>query len=217
MSELFEIFQAWLSTLQAGSSTQLSFLIYPLITLLVAFEGPAVILLSAAAASAGFLNPLYVFIAAAAGNLGADAIWFSLGRLGKQEWLLRIGKRFGVNQPAMDYFVEKLKFEAPKIMFVAKLTNSFIIPALIAAGFARIRWRRWFPALLLAEFILTGSLVVVGYHASARIMQMEKSIALVAMLIAIIFFFFLFLRIQRLFQRSSAYQTILDSSPGDKR
>jgi membrane protein DedA with SNARE-associated domain len=59
---------------------------YIVLAILVAVEGPLMTLLGAAASSAGFMQPGWVFIAAAAGNLSADLIWFSVGYLGKIEW-----------------------------------------------------------------------------------------------------------------------------------
>jgi hypothetical protein len=55
-------------------------------------EGPIATLLGAAAASAGLMRPVLVFIVAAADNLTADSIWYSLGRAGKPEWVLHFGR-----------------------------------------------------------------------------------------------------------------------------
>ena len=58
---------------------------------------------------------------------------------------------------------------ASKILFIAKLTVSFMIPSLIAAGLIKVPWKRWFPALFAGEMIWTGSLMLVGYFATEAI------------------------------------------------
>ena len=63
--------------------------------LLVVVEGPFATLLGAAAASAGWMRPGLVLIAAAVGNLTADSLWYTLGYAGKLEWVLRFGRRLG--------------------------------------------------------------------------------------------------------------------------
>ncbi|HLV81124.1 MAG TPA: hypothetical protein VKT32_12620, partial [Chthonomonadaceae bacterium] len=71
---------------------------YVILALLVMVEGPMMTLLGAAAAAAGLLRPQFVFVSAGMGNLAGDLLWYSLGRLGKIEWLLRYGRFLGLNR-----------------------------------------------------------------------------------------------------------------------
>lgn len=71
---------------------------YLLMAILVMVEGPIVTLAGAVAASSGFMRPELVFVSAAAGNLIADTLWYTLGYLGKMEWLHRYGSWFGVRE-----------------------------------------------------------------------------------------------------------------------
>ena len=71
---------------------------YILLAVLVAVEGPVTTLAGAVASSAGYLNPLLVFVSASCGNLSADVIWYALGYAGKKEWLVHYGGRFGVKE-----------------------------------------------------------------------------------------------------------------------
>jgi hypothetical protein len=71
---------------------------YVLLAFLVAVEGPIVTLGGAVAASAGVMDPVLVFIAAATGNLTSDMLWYSLGYVGKTGWLLRHGRWFGLRE-----------------------------------------------------------------------------------------------------------------------
>ena len=56
---------------------------YLLLMVVVVIQGPFATMLGGAAAAAGLLNPLGVLAACVAGNLGADVIWYTLGRLSK--------------------------------------------------------------------------------------------------------------------------------------
>jgi membrane protein DedA with SNARE-associated domain len=170
----------WIS-LQNGQLPQLGWWSYLLLAVLVAVEGPLATLLGAAAASAGLMRPYLVFAASAAGNLTADSLWYTLGYAGRIEWILRYGRRLGVRRSHLDRLKSEMHKHGTKILLFAKLTSGFIIPSLIAAGLARIPWRRWFPVILSAEMVWTGSLVVIGYYATEGIKQIEKGISYIAL------------------------------------
>ena len=149
---------------------------YFLLAFLVAIEGPIATLLGAVAASAGILNPFLVFIAAGAGNLTSDTLWYTAGLLGKMDWLLRLSQRLGVNPQYLERLEVVLQKHAPVILFVSKLTISPMIPALIATGLIRYPWRRWFPYVFLGEMIWTGSLVLIGYFGLQAIHKVQLGI-----------------------------------------
>lgn len=159
---------------------------YLTLALLVAIEGPIITLFGAGAASAGLLNPLGVFLSASAGNLLADTIWYGLGYIGKVEWLGRFASRFGISQKNLDQLSHGMSDHAVRVIFIAKLTMSLVIPALVTAGLIKIPWRKWFLPLCLAEIIWTGTLVLVGYYATQTIMQVKQGLELVLPILSLI-------------------------------
>jgi len=50
------------------------------------------------------------------------------------------------------------------------------VPTLIAAGLARVAWRRWIGVLFVAESIWTGSLVLAGYYYGQYILHIERGL-----------------------------------------
>lgn len=149
---------------------------YFVLAFIVAIEGPVATLLGAAAASAGLMKPLLVFFSATSGNLIADTTWYYLGYIGKIEWLFNVGKWFGLRRDKMERVQKNIKFHSIKVLFFAKLSMSLMIPALIAAGLVKARWRKWFPAVFGGEMIWTGSLVLIGYYSAEAIKKIEKGL-----------------------------------------
>lgn len=173
--------------LKSGELPQLGYWTYIILALLVAVEGPLATLLGAAAASAGLMRPLAVFFAAATGNLTADLLWYTLGYLGKTDWIMHIGRRMGLRESLIEHLKQNMIKHATKVLFLAKLTVSFVIPSLIAAGLLRVPWRRWFPALLLAETLWTGSLVLIGYYTTEALKRVERGIEYGVLTVSVIF------------------------------
>jgi membrane-associated protein len=161
---------------------------YILIALLTAVEGPITTLAGAVASSTGYLNPVLVFVSASLGNLTADILWYTLGYIGKPEWLVQYGKWFGIKEKVVLRLQKDINLHIHKILLLAKLTLGFVIPTLIAAGMARVPIKRWIGVLFGAECIWTGGLVLVGYYFGYMILRIEADLRWVSIAGGVIFF-----------------------------
>ncbi|MBK9924149.1 MAG: VTT domain-containing protein [Anaerolineales bacterium] len=167
---------------------------YILLALMVAIEGPIITLTGAAAASAGLLNPVWVFIFASLGNMTADILWYLLGYFGKMELVTRYGIRFGIKESFITRIQKDIHTHIHKVLFVAKMTMGLVIPTLVAAGLARVPFKLWFGILFTAECIWTGGLVLAGYYFGSLIQSIETNLrwvalgGAVALLIAVIYY-----------------------------
>jgi membrane protein DedA with SNARE-associated domain len=185
---LDSINQFWVA-IQTGSGVPWGPTSYLLLAVLVFLEGPIATLLGAAASSTGLMNPWLVFASASAGNLSADIVWYSLGFAGRTDWLVRHGRWIKLRNTHIDHLKRDINLHARKILLAAKLTASFSVPALIAAGMARVPWRRWFTTVFGAEVIWTGGLVLIGYHFTLSISRMEAWLKVVAIAAFVLFVF----------------------------
>ncbi len=190
------IHQVW-SNLQAGVIPNFGFWNYILLALFVAVEGPIATLIGAAAASAGIMHLDLVFLSASVGNLTADTLWYSLGKAGKIEWLLHYGRWFGVQKYHLERLNQGMHEHAAKILLIAKVTAGLIIPTLIAAGLAKVPWKRWFPAVALGEMFWTGSLVLIGYYTTESIKQIEHDLRYLGITVSLIILLVLIWLIRR--------------------
>jgi membrane protein DedA with SNARE-associated domain len=208
MNSFLQLIQNFLLAMKSGQLPHLGYWTYLVLAILVAVEGPVATLLGAAAASAGLMRPWLVFIAAAAGNLTADSLWYTLGYAGKLEWALRFGRRLGLKPDILERLEQGMHDHAAKILFMAKLTVSFMIPSLIAAGLVKVRWRSWFPALFAGEMIWTGSLMLIGYYATEAIKRVEQGLEYLVLALSLFFILFMVLIARRVFGKQYKDQVI---------
>jgi len=191
----------WLTNLfqllKSGQLPEWGFSSYLILAGTVIVEGPIATLLGAGAASVGVMRPWLVFFSAAAGNLSADILWYSLGYLGKAEWLFNLGKRFGVSPQRLARMENAMRAHAAKILFMAKLSVSLVIPALIAAGLVKVPLKKWFPAVFGAEMIWTGALVLIGFYTTEAIKRVERGLEYAILLASALFVVFLFWLVRR--------------------
>ena len=179
MDDLASLYQTAKYSLELSRLQQLGSWSYALLMVMVALEGPLAILLGAVAAAAGWLNPVLVFFAATAGNLVADIFWYLLGFFGKTEWLVRYGRRLRLSRAQVEQLEKDMHANAPRLLLLTKLTSSMTIPSLIAAGLARVEWRRWFTVVFLVECLRTGVMVLLGYHFGSAINNLETGLQLI--------------------------------------
>ncbi len=188
---------------------------YLILAVLTAIEGPVATLAGAAAAAAGLMRPGLVFVAASVGNLTADTLWYTLGYLGKVEWIDRLGHRLGVDPKHAQRLQDHMRRNTPQVLFLAKLSMSLMIPSLVAAGLIKARWRHWFPALFAGEVIWTGTLVVIGYYATSAIKQVEQGLEYVALGGSVFFVVFLVWLSRRILRKAeeSEPDSLTDTQP----
>ena len=210
VSHFLGLFQFFFISLKNGQLPQLGIWTYFLLVFLVAVEGPFATLLGAAAASAGLMRLGWVFIAASTGNLTADSLWYTLGYIGKIEIILRIGQKLGISRELLERLQRGLREHTTRILFIAKLTVSFVIPSLIAAGLVKAPWRRWFPAIFAGELIWTGSLILLGFYTTEAIKRVEKGVEYLALSGGILFVIFLIFMGRRLLQKKYQEISVLD-------
>lgn len=213
MTNILTILQNVLIMLKSGQLPELGRWTYLLLALLVAVEGPIATLLGAAAAAAGLMRPTVVFMAAAAGNLTADTLWYTLGYLGKTEWLFRVGKRFQITQKTLEHIEDQMHRHATRLLFLAKLSMSLMIPSLIAAGLVKVPWRRWFPGVFGGEMIWTGSLVLIGFYSTVAIKQVREGLEGFILAGTLAFVAFIFWQAHRFLKRSTSIDLPQDDQP----
>jgi membrane protein DedA with SNARE-associated domain len=187
MVNWLDLFKNFWILLQQGHFPEVGRWNYLILAILVAIEGPIATLLGAAAASAGLMRLWGVFVAAAFGNLTADTLWYLLGYSGNIKKAFRLAHWAGFRREDIERLTVSMQSHHLKFLFFAKLTAGFMIPTLIAAGLARLPWKRCFPILLLGEMIWTGVLIVIGYYATEAIKDVSQILSYLVLVISVLF------------------------------
>jgi len=178
MEHFFETARECWMTIHSGGWPELGWWSYILLALLVATEGPVSTLLGAAAAATGILDIRYVFLFAFFGNVFGDCLWYSIGYVNDLKRIHRFARWFGIRGCHIDRLEREMHTHGTKLIALSKVAIGLIIPTLVAAGLARVPWRRWFPLVLSIEIAWTLLMVTVGFHGAALITQLERGLQL---------------------------------------
>jgi membrane protein DedA with SNARE-associated domain len=179
--------QYW-SALQTGQMPPLGYWNYLILMVFVIMQGPTVALLSGAGVSAGLLNPYLAGLASIVGSLIADVFWYKLGLLGKLERYYK--QRKNKRQKLVELFYKAMQEHYLKVLILGKLSIGLAIPAVISAGLCRIKWRRWFPVVIIGELAFTFVMMVLGYftveslkHADALVKTVGITMTVICLVI----------------------------------
>ena len=125
---------------------------------------------------------------------------------------LRFGRRLGLRPEFLQRLESGMHEHAAKILFMAKLTVSFMIPSLIAAGLVKVPWRRWFPALFADEMIWTGSLMLIGYFATEAIKRVQQGVEYLILGLSLVFIIFIIWIGRRVLRKRLSLNDDIDES-----
>jgi membrane protein DedA with SNARE-associated domain len=186
MELFFETARECWSTIHSGGWPELGWWSYLLLALLVATEGPVSTLLGAAAAATGILDIQYVFLSALLGNVLGDCLWYSVGYVNDLKKIQRFGRWLGIHSHYIDRLEHEMHTHATKLIALSKLAIGLIVPTLVAAGLARVPWRRWFPLVLLIEVIWTFLMINLGFYGAGLLTQLERGLQLIGVGVALV-------------------------------
>lgn len=166
----------FLTNLLTGVYPDLGGWSYVLLAVLVATEGPLSTVVGATASAAGLLDVRWVLFATVVGNVVGDSLWYSLGYMGKMNWLFENAGWLGVRPRHVARLEREMQAHSTKLIIFAKIAYGLIVPTLVAAGMARVPWRRWFPVVFVVETLWSVLLVWVGYHATTFIHSFKQGL-----------------------------------------
>ena len=173
MSDFLATLRLFSDQLQQGTVPPLGLWSYFLLMILIVIQGPISTLLGGVASAAGLLNPFGVLLVAMIGNLGADTFWYAIGWRGSG---LTVGPLSKQRRRIVTRLENEMRQHAVRLLLLAKISIGMAVPALIAAGLARVRFRTWFPVVFAGEMIWSGGLLLVGHYATHTILAAESTL-----------------------------------------
>ncbi|MFH1192739.1 MAG: DedA family protein [Candidatus Jorgensenbacteria bacterium] len=146
---------------------------YAVFLLLATAEGPIATVIAGFLASLGYFNAVIVYFVAVAGDLIGDILYYAAGRWGGNRIVAR-GHFFNIKAERLETLERHFETHAGKTLLFGKWTQSIGAPILLAAGMARVPFKKylWFNMLGTLPKVLI--LVLIGYHFGRAYEQIDK-------------------------------------------
>ncbi|MEI6810512.1 MAG: VTT domain-containing protein [Candidatus Nomurabacteria bacterium] len=139
--------------------------IYILLPLMIV-EGPIVTIIASFLISSGVLpvSIILIYILALLGNILGDINYYAIGRFGREKFIKKYGKYIGLHEERVEYIENHYKNNLLKTFLFAKVTEAPIIPTLVAAGIARVDFKKFLGLSATVETFKVLIIVIIGYY-----------------------------------------------------
>lgn len=151
---------------------------YPIAYPLAIVEGPVVMMVSGFLVRIGFFYFWPIYFILMAGDLTGDVLWYLLGRHGARSFIDKYGRFFSLSEKNVDRAQQFFQDHQGKILFISKITMGFgfALATLIAAGAAKVPFKKYIAFNFFGQFIWTGLLMAVGYFLGNLYVFVDKSL-----------------------------------------
>lgn len=129
------------------------------------FEGPVAMTVSGFLLRLGHVEFWPVYISLLLGDLAGDTMWYFLGRKYAHTLVKKYGKFLNIQESIIVTIEKAFERHHHKILLFSKMTMGlgFALPVIIAAGAARVPFRKFMLSNAAGQVIWTGILLAIGY------------------------------------------------------
>ena len=170
---------------------------YPLMFVLMFFEGPFATMIAAFLASQGLFNIGIVFLLSVVGDVLGDIGLYHIGYYGGPKVIEKAQKFLKVSDATVEKLKNKFHQNSSRIIFYVKSTTGLCAITFILAGTLQMKFARFLKYSFLGGLVWSSLLVILGYffgYAAAQISQYIKYAgvaiftgAIIAMILIIFF------------------------------
>lgn len=141
-------------------------------------EGPVVMMISGFLVHTGFFSFWPIYLILVAGDLTGDVLWYLVGRHGGRPFIEKYGHFVSVTEANVEKMEAFFHQHQTKILFISKLTTGFgfAIATLMAAGAARVPFKKYITINFFGEFVWAGFLFAIGYFFGNLYSLVDKSL-----------------------------------------
>jgi len=130
---------------------------------LMIIEGPVATIIAAMLASLGAFNVFIVLVLSILGDVIGDVVLFGLGYHYGLGFVRRIGKYMGITESLVSRMEKYFARHGGKTIFAVKSTTGLCWATFVAAGIAKMDFRRFVKYSVFGGVVWSGFLVAMGY------------------------------------------------------
>ena len=138
---------------------------YTILYPLAIIEGPVLMLFCGILVRLGFFAFWPTYLLLMAGDLTGDIVWYAVGQHGARPLIEKYGRFLNINDQELENLEKLFQKNHMKILFISKITMGFgfALATLIAAGAAKVPFKKYIAANFAGQFVWTAVLLGVGF------------------------------------------------------
>jgi membrane protein DedA with SNARE-associated domain len=158
------------------NSSYTLYLSYLVFFIAAAVEGPITTVSGAFLSSLGGFNVFIIYILSVLGDIVSDIVLYYLGYFGGQPIISKAEKLLKIKKSFVTQLNERFKKNGGKIVFYVKLSTGLCWITFLAAGAAKMSFKKFIFFSFLGGLLWSGLLVMLGYFFGYAAEQIENYI-----------------------------------------
>ena len=127
-------------------------------------EGPIVTIIAGFFSSIGYLNIFLASLVIISGDLSGDIIYYFVGRYGRKGFIEKWGRFVGVTKQKIEKMEKHFENHAGKTLILGKLAHGVGTYFLLAAGVAKVPFRKFLWFNFISTVPKTIILILIGFY-----------------------------------------------------
>jgi len=169
---------------------------YLILLPIVVVEGPIITVIAGFIVSLGYMNLLITYLVVVFGDVGGDIIYYAIGRWGRENFLERWGKYIGFPIEKVVPIEKHFEKHGARTLFIGKMAQGIGGIFLVAAGLVKMPFYKFVSANLIATFVKSLGLLLLGYFFGEAIDNINSALGIftaislgIGIIVIIIFFY----------------------------
>jgi len=140
----------------------------------VVVEGPIITVIAGFLSSLGFLNIFIAYAVIVVGDIVGDIMFYAIGYYGRQKFVNRWGRFLGITSERVERLEKHFEKHTGKTLIVVKLSQGIGAVVLVAAGIARVPFRKFVWYNFIPTLPKSLILILIGYYSGESYVKISS-------------------------------------------
>jgi len=141
----------------------------------VVVEGPIITVIAGFLSSLGLLNIFIAYAVVVVGDIAGDIMYYALGYYGKQRFINGWGRFLGITLERVERLEKHFEKHSGKTLVIGKLSHGVGAIVLVAAGIARMPFRKFVWYNFIPSLPKSLILLLIGYYSGESYIKVHTS------------------------------------------
>jgi len=172
-------------------------------------EGPIITVIAGFLSSLGILNIFIAYAIVVAGDIVGDSMHYAFGYYGGQGFVKRWGRFLGITSERVEQLEKHFEKHAGKTLIIGKLSQVVGAVVLVAAGIARVPFRKFIWYNFIATLPKSLILLLIGYYSGESYVKISSYLDYTAIgtVVAAVIFIVIYFMMRRLSKKYAGRDT----------
>jgi membrane-associated protein len=175
----------------------------------VVVEGPIITVIAGFLSSLGVFNIFIAYAVVVVGDIAGDVMYYAIGYYGRQRFVKRWGRFLGITLERVERLEKHFEKHTGKTLIIGKLSHGIGGVVLVAAGIARVPFRKFVWYNFIPTLPKSLILLLIGYYSGESYVRISSYLdyAAIGTTVAAVIFIVIYFMMRRVSKKYAGRDT----------